>query len=730
MAIDLARLVVKLEAEIAQYARKLDEANAKLDRFGKKADTTTKQIEKAFKALSAGYVVREFERLIKSAIDGADAANKFSQQVGVSTETITGLELAANLAGVTMKDVEVGLRRLGRAMSDANQGLSTQKRAFEDLGISYKDSSGKLRAVDEVLREIADKFASMEDGARKVARAQELLGRSGSLLIPLFNSGSEGIEKYIEVSRQLGVVWTQETAKAAEDFNDRLTIMETLVEGTAAAIARDMLPALNDSAAAWTIFNTRTREGGTIGTALSYILKGATGAVITISAAVESLSKRLAALAAAAVKAIQLDWESVFRINTDAERDLAQIQNQWLTAMERLWGSEEDKKRAQDFVDQINEILSQVGKGRGDGGDENDGLTNAVTRQIEALKLQAEVLGKSATEAAVYKLKVEGATEAEQEAARAYLEKIAAYKQTEGIDAQVAALQEQAKLLGDSATAVTLYKLQQDGANDSQLEAARAALEMIDAYNEAKKAAEELADAQAAARAKRDRETSEFESVYESLQTAEERIQASYDRRLAIIKRHTEEASELQRELINRLEAQTEEALEKLNEKTDDMSVFAEQAARNIQDAFAEFLFDPFEDGLEGMLLGFLNIIRRMAAEAAAAKIFEALFPKKGEGGDGGSALGDILGGIFGGGRAVGGEVSPGHVYEVGERGREYFVPHTAGNIVPFTGGGVNVVQNIDARGASNPAETQRAMYIAKEQAKGEIIELLKRGRL
>lgn len=54
----------------------------------------------------------------------------------------------------------------------------------------------------------------------------------------------------------------------------------------------------------------------------------------------------------------------------------------------------------------------------------------------------------------------------------------------------------------------------------------------------------------------------------------------------------------------------------------DELSVYADQAARNMQDAFADFLFDPFEEGLDGMLRGFLDIIRRMLAEQAAAQLF------------------------------------------------------------------------------------------------------------
>lgn len=52
-----------------------------------------------------------------------------------------------------------------------------------------------------------------------------------------------------------------------------------------------------------------------------------------------------------------------------------------------------------------------------------------------------------------------------------------------------------------------------------------------------------------------------------------------------------------------------------------DMSEYAKEAARSSQQALSDFLFDPFENGLKGMVKGFADAIRRMIADAAAAKI-------------------------------------------------------------------------------------------------------------
>lgn len=72
---------------------------------------------------------------------------------------------------------------------------------------------------------------------------------------------------------------------------------------------------------------------------------------------------------------------------------------------------------------------------------------------------------------------------------------------------------------------------------------------------------------------------------------------------------------------------------EDAKKSTDSMSEFAVQAAHNMQTAFADFLFDPFKDGLDGMAVNFLKVIKRMAADAAAASIMEGLLGKSSKSG-------------------------------------------------------------------------------------------------
>lgn len=70
------------------------------------------------------------------------------------------------------------------------------------------------------------------------------------------------------------------------------------------------------------------------------------------------------------------------------------------------------------------------------------------------------------------------------------------------------------------------------------------------------------------------------------------------------------------------------------------------EAFRGMENVLARFIFDPFKEGLDGLLRGFLDVIRQMAAHAAAAGLMQALF------GDGKAGpLGKLLGGAAGGTR-------------------------------------------------------------------------------
>lgn len=169
-------------------------------------------------------------------------------------------------------------------------------------------------------------------------------------------------------------------------------------------------------------------------------------------------------------------------------------------------------------------------------------------------------------------------------------------------------------------------------------------------------------------------------------------------------------------QILERLNAQMAD----IDNKTEQLSEFGLEAARAMQQAFADFLFDPFSDGLDGMLEGFLKTIQRMMAEIAAQQVLTNLF------GSFAGSTNPILAGLasFGGARANGGPVAAGKNYLVGERGPEMFQSSVGGRISQL-GGGVKV-DIIDQRGAGAPP-----VEVTRNKSNGmEQIRMLIRGEV
>jgi phage-related minor tail protein len=123
--------------------------------------------------------------------------------------------------------------------------------------------------------------------------------------------------------------------------------------------------------------------------------------------------------------------------------------------------------------------------------------------------------------------------------------------------------------------------------------------------------------------------------------------------------------------------------------------------------------------GFDEIAADFALMLAKMAAQKAASEIFSAVLGgfggSLGVGGMGpptpGSGLLGMLGGLF---RANGGPVNANSPYIVGERGPEWFVPATAGRVMPNgtapVGGDVNVTVNM-AQGGSGPSPNEAAEF-------------------
>ena len=145
-------------------------------------------------------------------------------------------------------------------------------------------------------------------------------------------------------------------------------------------------------------------------------------------------------------------------------------------------------------------------------------------------------------------------------------------------------------------------------------------------------------------------------------------------------------------------------SVENLSELDDSLQDFFRRARENSQDILAGFLESGLQD-IDDFARNFADMLLKLASQALAAGIFEAILGPAG--GGGGFDVAGFFGGLFGG-RQFGGGVQGGQAVSVGEGGRfgaEVFVPNQGGQVVPVGGGSaaapqvnvpVSIVNTID----------------------------------
>ena len=181
----------------------------------------------------------------KAGIDAADNINDLSQKIGIGVEQLSGYRLAAEQSGTSLEGFGANTRQLAKHIAENDPLLAR-------LGVTSKDVNGALK-------QLADVFQALPDGADKTALAMKLMGRSGADMIPMLNGGGAALEKMLADGKALYGV-TADMAKAADEFNDEMARMKVVTEAASVKVGGMLVKAFNDAVTAYQNFR---KEHGT-----------------------------------------------------------------------------------------------------------------------------------------------------------------------------------------------------------------------------------------------------------------------------------------------------------------------------------------------------------------------------------------------------------------------------------------------------------------------------------
>lgn len=175
--------------------------------------------------------------LFDLAVTAADFRGKMfdlSQQTGVAVETLSTLEIAAKTTGGSIESIAQSLVIFQGHLDDAQDATSKMGIKFKELGISTNDT-------ETAFRDALTQIAKMPEGFDQTNTAAELFGRRGGKQILAILKELDGdLDGATEKFRELGIVISEEDARAADEFNDQLAILNFQFR---ALLGKEVLPA-------------------------------------------------------------------------------------------------------------------------------------------------------------------------------------------------------------------------------------------------------------------------------------------------------------------------------------------------------------------------------------------------------------------------------------------------------------------------------------------------------
>ena len=225
--------------------------------------------------------------LAKNAFRSADAMEKLSQKTGLAVETLSILSSTAKKVDVDPERLEKGLIKFAKARDELVGGNKDMEEAFRRLGISRKEAL--TLGDDEMVLRLVDRIGKLGDSYQKTAIAQQIFGRGGAELIPVFNRlAKDGVEETRRRLEEMGLLMTKDFAEAAEAAAQGMKKLEGQARGAATQFVAGFVPGITQAIDAMNEAVSGRGVNGfkTLGEAAAWVLKAIIALVVTVGKAV------------------------------------------------------------------------------------------------------------------------------------------------------------------------------------------------------------------------------------------------------------------------------------------------------------------------------------------------------------------------------------------------------------------------------------------------------------
>jgi hypothetical protein len=230
----VASIALSIKANTQKLVTGLRRASKVVAAFGDRVRRVAKGIAKFGAAITA-VAAAGITLFVKQSFTMLDALAKTSDKLGITTERLAGLHLAAKRTGVDVRKMNMGIQRMTRRLAEAAQGGGEAKAALAELGI---DAVKVTRLpIDKQFAIIADAMEKVRGQSDRVRLGFKLFDSEGVALINTLRGGSVQLEKFHAEAERLGLTFSRFDLSRIERANDAIGRLRDAFRGIANQLA-------------------------------------------------------------------------------------------------------------------------------------------------------------------------------------------------------------------------------------------------------------------------------------------------------------------------------------------------------------------------------------------------------------------------------------------------------------------------------------------------------------
>jgi hypothetical protein len=239
----LGRLVASVILDHAEFVGGTEKAKQAAASMATDIDRSLKQVEGSVKttlggiaaAFAAGFGVAALKEAFDQYTKNAAALNDLALKAGTTVQWMSSIGPVAKLSATSLDEITSAAEKLSKGIVNGlTKETAAANKALDFLGVSAKDSSGKLKDSGTLIDEIAIKLDAFQDGTSKTTLAIDLFGKAGANMLPFLKDLAEYGERDAKVTQQQALL-----AKQYEQDLVRLTIAK---DALFRKISQELLP--------------------------------------------------------------------------------------------------------------------------------------------------------------------------------------------------------------------------------------------------------------------------------------------------------------------------------------------------------------------------------------------------------------------------------------------------------------------------------------------------------